>query len=45
MISRSKRVIRSHSENARKAKDKISQIVSIIFEANEEDLEEQNTEK
>ena len=45
MISSKRSVIRSHSENIRKAKDRRSQIVSTNSVENEMGLEEQNTEK
>lgn len=45
MISSNNKVISNHSENIRKATERRSQTVSIIFVAIGKVLEEQNTEK
>ncbi len=44
IISRSKRVIKSHSEKTRKATERSNQIVSTSFAKNEKALEGLNTE-
>jgi len=44
IISRSKRVIKSHSEKTRKATERSNQMVSTSFAKNGKALEELNTE-